>query len=175
MKHKHESKLKSVCTRKDDELERGRQHYRERAWAHAYRALSRADQETPLEAEDLELLAMAAYLVGRDEEYLKVLERAYNAHRASGEKLRAVRCAFWLGFRLLMRGEVGRATGWLSRADRLLSEESRECAERGYLLLPVVEQRLESGDFETAYSAAADAAAIGERCGDADLIACVRH
>ena len=34
---------------------------------------------------------------------------------------------------------------------------------------------LESGDFESAYAVAADAAAIGERCGDADLIACARH
>jgi DNA-binding CsgD family transcriptional regulator len=156
-------------------LERGRTHYELRAWAHAYTALSLADQETPLGAEDLELFAMAAYLVGQDDEYLKALERAHNAHLNAGQCARAVRCAFWLGFRLLMRGETGRATGWLARAERLLEREARECAERGYLLLPVVERRLESGDFEAAYAAAADAAAIGERCGDADLIACARH
>ena len=118
---------------------------------------------------------MAAYLIGRDDEYLRTLERAYNAHRGRRPMRRAVRCAFWLGFRLLMRGEMGRATGWFARAQRLLERDARECAERGYLLLPVVEQRLESGDFETAYATAADAAAIGERCGDADLIACARH
>jgi tetratricopeptide (TPR) repeat protein len=157
--------------------ERARAHrsYQQRAWADAYQAFLRADQETPLAAEDLELLAMTAYLVGRDEEYLGALERAYNAHRDGRQCPRAVRCAFWLGFRLLMRGETGRATGWLARAQRLLERDARECAERGYLLLPVVEQRLESGDYEAAYAAAADAAAIGERCGDADLIACARH
>jgi DNA-binding CsgD family transcriptional regulator len=176
MKHKHGTRLpQPVDTRKRREVERGRQHYREGAWSNAYEALSRADQETSLEAEDLERLALAAYLVGFDEEYLRALERAYNAHRDSGESLRAVRCAFWLGFRLLMRNEVGRATGWLSRADRLLEQEAHECAEQGYLLLPAVEQRLEAGDFDGAYAAAADAAAIGERCGDADLIACARH
>jgi DNA-binding CsgD family transcriptional regulator len=74
-----------------------------------------------------------------------------------------------------MRGESGRANGWLARAQRLLGNDATECAERGYLLLPVVEQRIESGDYETAYSAAGDAAAIGERCGDVDLIACARH
>src|SRR5882724_1724310 len=158
-----------------DHLKCGRKHYELRAWADAHNALSRADHETPLEAEDLELLAMAAYLVGRDDEYLRTLERAYNAHINAGQCARAVRCAFWLGFRLLMRSEMGRATGWLTRAQRLLERDARECAERGYLLLPVVEQRLESGDFETAYAAAADAAAIGERCGDADLVACARH
>ena len=104
-----------------------------------------ADQETPLEAEDLELLALAAYLVGRDDEYLRTLERAYNAHINAGQCARAVRCAFWLGFRLLMRSEMGRATGWLARAQRLLERDARECAERGYLLLPVVEQRLDVG------------------------------
>jgi DNA-binding CsgD family transcriptional regulator len=135
----------------------------------------RADQEAPLAAEDLDLLAMAAYLVGQDEDYLKALERAYNAHRDTRRRLRAVRCAFWLGFRLLMRGEMGGATGWFSRAQRLLERDARECAERGYLLLPVVEQRLAAGDYEAAYAAAADAAAIGERCGDPDLIACARH
>ena len=39
----------------------------------------------------------------------------------------------------------------------------------------MVEQRLGSGDCEGAYVAAAEAAAIGERCRDADLIACARH
>jgi DNA-binding CsgD family transcriptional regulator len=135
----------------------------------------RADQEKPLAADDLELLAMAAYLVGRDDEYLGTLERAYSAHMEVGQSARAIRCAFWLGFRLLMRGEMGRATAWLARAQRLVERDGRECANRGYLLLPVVEQRLDSGDFETAYGAAADAAAIGERCGDLDLIACARH
>jgi DNA-binding CsgD family transcriptional regulator len=156
-------------------LDRARRSYGQRAWADAYQAFSFADQEKLLEAEDLELLAMTAYLVGRDDEYLRTLERAYNAHNNAGQCARAVRCAFWLGFRLLMRSEMGRAAGWLGRAQRLLERDARECAERGYLLLPVVEQHLASGDFETAYAAAADAAAIGERCGDPDLIACARH
>jgi DNA-binding CsgD family transcriptional regulator len=74
-----------------------------------------------------------------------------------------------------MRGETGRATGWFAHAHRLLEHDARECAERGYLLLPIVEQRLDSGDYEAAYAAASDAAAIGERCADPDLVACARH
>lgn len=158
-----------------DHLECGRKHYELRAWADAYKALSLADRETPLGAEDLERFALAAYLIGRDEDYLGTLERAYSAHVNEDQCARAVRCAFWLGFRLLMRGEMGRATGWFARAQRLLDRDARECAERGYLLAPLVEQRLESGDYEAAYAAAAEAAAIGERCGDPDLIACARH
>ena len=66
------------------ELERGRNCYERRAWADAYRALSLADQAAPLEVEDLELLAMSAYLIGRDDDYLNALERAHQAHLDAG-------------------------------------------------------------------------------------------
>lgn len=156
-------------------LDRARKSCQRRAWADAYQAFSRADRKSDLEAQDIELFAIAAYLIGRDEDYLVALERAYNAHREKKQPRRAARSAFWLGFRLLFRGETGRATGWFGRAERLLEHETRECAERGYLLLPVVEQRLEAGDFKAAYAAAISAAEIGERCVDADLVACARH
>ena len=145
-----------------------------RAWEAAFQALSNADRESPLEAQDLELLALAAYLIGRDEEYLSALERAFNAYRDIGETPRAARCAFWFGFRVLMRGEMGRANGWFSHAQRLLEQDARDCAERGYLLLPTVGQGPDFSNHEAAFAAAAKAASIGERCGDLDLIACAR-
>jgi DNA-binding CsgD family transcriptional regulator len=156
-------------------LDRAREHHGRRAWANAYDAFLLAEHDAPLSAEDIELLATAAYLTGRDENYLAALERAFHAYSDAGQFVHAVRCAFWLGFRLLMRGEMGRASGWLARGQRLLDRDARECAERGCLLLPVVEQRLGAGDCEGAYAVAAEAAAIGERCRDADLIACARH
>src|SRR5262245_45467190 len=109
-------------------LERAREWCRERAWTDAHTTFLCADKETILGAEDLELFAMAAYLVGRDAEYLETLERAYNAHLSAGESPAAIRCAFWIGFRLLMRGERGSAGGWFARARRLLEREERECA-----------------------------------------------
>jgi ATP/maltotriose-dependent transcriptional regulator MalT len=157
------------------ELERGRAFYVRRAWADAYQSLSTADHAGGLGGDDLELLAMSAYLTGRDDEYLAALGRTHDAYVECGESLRAARCAFWLGLRLMFRGEMGRASGWLARAQRLVEGEDDGCAERGYLLLPIVEQHLAAGDSEAAYATATRAAEIGERCGQGDLIACARH
>ena len=159
----------------DGDLERGRKSCERRAWADAYQSLALADEAAPLGAEDLERLALSAYLIGRDDDYVRALERAHHAHRDAGDRLRAVRCAFWLGLRFLFRAESGRATGWLARAERLLGGEQDDCAERGYLLLPVVEQHLAGKNCAAACTAAVAAAEIGERCGDPDLIACARH
>lgn len=154
-------------------LEKGREAYRRRAWADAYASLSLADRTSPLGRDDLELLATAAYLTGRDLEHRKVLERAHHADVDAGDYVRAGRSAFWLGLTAMFGGDIALATGWFSRARRLL--ESRECAEQGYLLLPEAEQYLAAGSGEDAHRAASSAAAIGIRHGDADLTACARH
>jgi DNA-binding CsgD family transcriptional regulator len=156
-----------------DALTHGRESYRRQAWAAAYQSLAQADQATLLEVEDLELLATSAYLSGREDEFLRVLERAHQAHLHAGDSVRAARCAFWIGLRLLLCGETGRATGWLARAQRLLAQ--RDCVEQGYLLLPIAQQRLAQGNGEAAYMTASSAAAIGERFSEVDLIACARH
>ena len=154
-----------------DELARGRESYARRAWQDAYESLSGADQAGSLEARDLELLATAAYMLGRDEEYVSGLERAHHAYLDRGELLRAVRCAFWIGINLTLRGEMGRASGWLGRARRLMDREGRDCVEQGYLLVPLIFERQAAGDYAAAIAAAAEAVAIGERFGDADLFA----
>jgi len=158
-----------------DKLGRGRESYAKRAWMDAYESLSQVDQAAPLGVEDLELLATSASMIGRDDEYLSILERAHHLHLDHGETLRAVRCAFWVGVNLALRGEMARATGWLGRAQRLVGREERDCVELGYLLLPVALQNEATGDWDTAAAAAADAAAIGERFGDADLFALAVH
>jgi DNA-binding CsgD family transcriptional regulator len=151
-----------------DELERGREFYMKRAWMDAYESLSRADQASPLGAEDLELLATSAYMLGRDDD-MTGMERAYHIYLDAGEELRAARCAFWVGMHLFTRGEMGRGTGWLGRAQRLVEREGRECVEQGYMKLPLMFQQEAAGDYEAAAAIAAEAAEIGERFRDADL------
>jgi DNA-binding CsgD family transcriptional regulator len=154
-----------------DALERGRRSYAARAWKDAYAALSSADGAAPLGGTDLDLLAASAGLLGRYDEQLTLLERAHQAYLETGETLRAVRCAFWVGMFSARRGELARATGWFGRAQRLLEREDRDCAERGYLLVTVMTAHEEAGDLEAAIATTVEAARIGERFGDADLVA----
>jgi DNA-binding CsgD family transcriptional regulator len=158
-----------------DTIQRARRHFTERAWADAHEAFSASERAAPLEAEDLERFATAAYMIGKDDAYLDALERAYHARQTSQEGGPAARCAFWIGLRLLFRGETARANGWFARARRLVEREGADCVEHGYLLIPVVEEHLDAGDAEAAYDAAARAAEIAEQCNDVDLVACARH
>ena len=114
-------------------------------------------------------------MLGREDDYFGLLERAHRAHLDAGEALPAVRCAFWIGANLARRGEVGRAGGWLARAQRLLDREDGERVEHGYMLIPLVFQHEASGDLDAATSTAGKAAAIGERFGDSNLFALAAH
>ena len=87
-------------------LMQGREAAGRLAWADAYTALSLADRSSSLTGEDLELLATAAYLLGRVEDGLRALQRAQQLHAERGDLRRAARCAFWLAFHLINRGEL---------------------------------------------------------------------
>ncbi len=152
-----------------DALDQGRASYQERAWADAFQALSDADRITPLAPADLQLLALSAALSGRDDDFLRALERLHNIYAEAGAFAAAARAGFWLGLRLMSLGEMGQAAGWLSRVQRLVEREGQECAAQGFLLLASAFRSLASGDLPAAHQAAVQAAAIGERCRDRDL------
>jgi DNA-binding CsgD family transcriptional regulator len=157
------------------ELERGREAYGRRAWLDAYTALSSADRLSPLGDDDLELLAIATFMVGRMDEYLAVLERAHHVCLEAGKNLRAAKCAFWLGMNFAVQGDLGPAGGWFSRGQRLVEREGQDCVEQGYFLIPVVLQREGAGDLEGAYETAAAVVEIAERFRDPDLAAVTLH
>ncbi|MBC3194809.1 DNA-binding response regulator [Pseudonocardia sp. C8] len=157
-----------------DAVTRGRESYARRAWDDAYEDLVAADAQASLDAADLERLAMAAYLTGRDDAAVRCLERAHRAFLDGGAAGRAVRCAFWAGLFLIQRGRHAEGGGWLGRAGSVLTEQAPDGAERGYLLIPVAVQALASGDPARAYAVLRDAAAIADRFGDPDLVALSR-
>src|SRR5262245_14373795 len=156
-------------------IDRGRESYGRHAWTEAVAALSAADEATPLEPDDLVLLAMAAYLVGHDDESTAVLERAHHEFLGRGAVEPAARCAFWLAFFLLGGAQFERGSGWLARGRRLLDADGRECAERGYLLFAARMIAIFQGELEAAYDTFGAAAEIGERHGEADLVTLARH
>jgi DNA-binding CsgD family transcriptional regulator len=149
----------------------GREAYRRRAWVEAYESLSAADRLSPLEPADLELLATAAYLLGRDEVGDDLFARGYRDLAERADAPGAARCAFWLGIQLLLRGEVARSSGWLARAAQVLDAGRHDCAERGYLLVPVGLRLLVAGDAVAALETARTVTEIGGRFGDPDLVA----
>ncbi|HSC51644.1 MAG TPA: response regulator transcription factor [Gaiellaceae bacterium] len=152
-------------------LERGRAAYARRTWRDAYEWLSRAEDVGRLEPEDIVLLATSAYMLGREDEYVRALERAHYACLDAGEVPRAAGFTWWIGLSFLLRGEAGPASGWFARGERLLDTEGRECVERGYLILASMLESFAVGDFEGARAKASEAVAIGERFGDRDLVA----
>ena len=157
-----------------EQLEHGRACYERRAWREAYVALHCVDQAARLEADDLDRLATAAYLTGRDVEFQDILERLYRVHVDSGDQRpRAARCAFWLALTHMLRGETGRSNAWTARGEQLVA--GLDCVESGYMAIAVAEQQLRDGQPEAAHGTAGRAVAIGESFRDADLIAAARH
>jgi ATP/maltotriose-dependent transcriptional regulator MalT len=114
-------------------------------------------------------------MLGREDEWLLDLERAHHLYADAGEVRRALRCAFWVSTGLAHRGEVGGATGWARRALRLLEREEGDFVERGYMLFPLVFQHELAGSLSSAADLLADAAEIGLRFDDADLVALSMH
>ena len=159
----------------DDALERGRAGFAARAWTQTWSSLSEADAHEPLAAADLELLATAAYMLGRMDKFFTVLERAYARWLSDGKVHRAARCAFYIGVSLATTGELARAGGWFGRGQRLVDSAGVDCVEQGYLLMPGALRREWEGDVEGAFDAASRAAEFGQRFGDADLFALATH
>jgi DNA-binding NarL/FixJ family response regulator len=150
-------------------LDEGRKLLQQRAWSAAFSRLSAVDQESPLDPDDLERLAVAAHLLGMDSVNAEMMSRAHRGFLERGEMRSAARCALRLGSTLMINGDHAQAGGWLSRAGRLLEVET-DCVEKGYFFLPVGFRSLHSGDGATAYNAFVQAALIGERFHDTELV-----
>src|SRR5688572_6219974 len=118
-----------------DRLESGREAFARRAWADAYEGLTASAAEG-FAGVDFERRAVAAYLVGKDDESAAAWEAAHRWHAEAGDLAEAARCSFWLALCLLLRGRVAQAGGWLSRTEGIIKSGDLDCAAVGYVLIP---------------------------------------
>lgn len=149
------------------ELERAREAFDRQAWGEAHALLAEAGA---LDPDDLERLAVAAHLVGHDDESDRAWEQAHLARARLGDADGAVRCAFWLALALLLRGETAQAGGWLARAERLAEGAEHDGAARGLLLVTAFVEALDA-NARKAQELAGEMVEIAQRCGDKDLLA----
>jgi DNA-binding CsgD family transcriptional regulator len=158
-----------------DALQLGRDAFRRRAWREAFSHLATTRRSASLDLPDLERLATAAHLVGEDDASADLWAHAHHEFLREDEPAGAARCAFWLGFTLMNRGERARGGGWFARAQRVLDECGQDCVERGYLFVPMAMQCIGEEDLEGALAAFSSAIEAGERFSDADLVTLARH
>jgi DNA-binding NarL/FixJ family response regulator len=153
-----------------EELVRAREAYDRREWLAAYSGMSdiAADE---LKADDFVRLATAAYLLGRRNDCVQALQRAYQINLEADDKLAAIRSAFWLALVLLTAGETAIGGGWVARSERLLGEVGGDVVERGYVLIHAMYRHIFAEEFAAAYELAMEITDYGHRFRDPDLIA----
>lgn len=160
--------------RSSEVLTSGREAYARSDWTQAFGALSAADQDLDLSADDLQRLTVAASLTGHDDEATDASERAHQAFLKAGEVGPAVRSAFWLGILHLRRAQHAPGVGWIARAQDLLEESGLEGPEHGYVRIPQALRALDAGDPETSLATFEEVRSIADRYDDPDLMALSR-
>lgn len=154
---------------RDANLEAARAAFDRRAWEQAWSGLSAADASAPLDRENLERLAAAALLTGRDADSDDAWLRAYRLGLECQDRAQAVKSLFWLTFRLLNSGRIEQANGWIAKATRLLTDTLPDDVGHGRLAYLIGFQAVVQGDAERAADRFEQAIALGGRHGDADL------
>jgi class 3 adenylate cyclase len=151
-----------------DPLQAGRQALARHAWPEAFEHLSAADRDGVLTAADLESLAMAAFFAARADVELDVKERAFKAHEAEGNSLRAAFLAVDIARNYGFQGKASIASAWRRRAERLIDPDGATYV-HGYLALVGSETAAASGDLDAALALAERAVSIGSATADPDL------
>ena len=153
-----------------DVLERGLEAFAQQRWREAFDALTAADAETELAADQISHLATAAILIG-DDSGTDTATRAHEAFLRAGDDAGAARAAVWIGMHLMDQHERARAGGWFARAQRIVDAGGDAESVGGLLLIPQALRALYGGDPSGALGMFSQALAIGERFGDHDAIA----
>jgi ATP/maltotriose-dependent transcriptional regulator MalT len=151
-----------------DDLVAGREAFERRDWGVARDRLSAVSNPGP---DDLEALALAAYLCADHDTCLRAWQQAFRAREEAGELSLAVRNVFWIAFLLNTTGNGSVGEGWAARAARMLESEPDMVAERGYLDIHHMYRHIERHEFPQAFEVAMRISAAGRTSGDPNLLA----
>lgn len=139
-------------------------------WQEAYNATSsaRTESDPAREADRMDLLADAAWWLGRLDECIEAREGAYARYDELGDRQRAGQSAVWLYEHYCFKARPAIAGGWLRRARHAL-EDDPESAEYGALRLREAEMAHGSGNLESGANAAREVVDLGRRLRLPDL------
>ncbi len=129
-------------------LESGRQAAQRREWEAALETFHALDREEPLAPDDLQLLADAAWWAGRAEEAVDALERAYTGYVDASMPVEAAGVAATLAYLAFRRLTFSVASGWRTKAARLLEGVPETGAHASLGLLDVAEAVFARRDLE---------------------------
>jgi DNA-binding CsgD family transcriptional regulator len=152
------------------DLRQARETFERGDWVTAFEAWSDVDTDA-LGPDDLNRLATAAFLLGRHDECVAAIQKAFQAYVDRADLAAAARCAFWMSMVFATGGDPALAAGWAARADRLLEEIGADVVERGYVRFLHMFRHIAAQDWTTAFQHAAYVTEHGRRFADPDLLA----
>ena len=147
-----------------DQLDTARVACESGRWGDAWRTLSalRLDQ---LAIDDLDRLATAAFLTGRDEQAFDLWTNAFQRCVDGGRVHHAATFGAKLARALGFKGDIPRCSGWIRRGAELLESSAIDCLEQGWLEYGLGFARLfEHGDVAGAQRELALAHQTDEYC-----------
>jgi class 3 adenylate cyclase len=153
-----------------DPLIAGREALGRNAWPEAFDLLSKADGEGSLSGADLESLAVASFFAGQARLAIDIKERAFKAHLAEENQLRAAYVALDIAHDYGFAGKPSIGSAWARRGERLL-EGTAESYVHGYLALIKSDAASATGSIDAALGLAEQAVEIAGRAAHADLLA----
>ena len=154
--------MADVATR----LGQARELHAQSRWAEACEQFSAADHAEQLDADDLECYAETAQILGRGDEAIQLLRRAFHTRVDAGEVGQAITAAFWLWQALIINAEFARASGWAAQVRRTLPDQ-----DNGWLLVTEAYFLIAAADYDQAAQLLARAAEMATRRRETDLVA----
>ncbi|MFE7581250.1 LuxR C-terminal-related transcriptional regulator [Streptomyces gardneri] len=159
-----------------DAVERARDAAERESWAEAYALLHAHDlhPSRALTADDLSVLADAAWWSGHIDESVTARLRAHAAFLAAGDHRGAGLAAWWLHYEYRSLGRPAAAAGWLHRSRHHL-EDQPPCPEQCFLAWTDAEEAEQHGDRAAALAAARRMTRLALRSASPDLVALSRQ